>query len=162
MSDGLTRAEVIAELNRFFTSSGVLEICGRCHAQGTGCCPPGCRALTQSGCASKNLFCAAFLCSALLNAIEECDPQTARTLKWARRYLGPTEFRVYEMMTRAPRTHRAPEQPLILPERYPRPLGLSDGSNLAPQLRALADEVLEVRRRQSAIANHNEYGSFIG
>src|ERR1041385_7744183 len=46
---GLTRAELIAELDRFFAESGVLEICRRCHQQGTGCCPQACRALTATG-----------------------------------------------------------------------------------------------------------------
>ena len=146
-SGGLTRAELMAELESFFAESGVLEICRRCHEQGTGCCPPSCRTLTPSGCAGKNLFCSAFVCSALLNAIAECDADAARVLKWAKSQLGPTEFRVYEMMTRVPRAHREPQQPLILPRSYPGPLGLSDGRAIKSKLLALADEVLETRRR---------------
>lgn len=144
---GLTRAELIAELDRFFAESGVFEICRRCHEQGTGCCPQACRALTATGCANKNLFCAAFVCSALLNAIAECAPQAARLLKWAKRELGPAEFRVYEMMTRVPQAYREEERPLKLPARYPGPLRLGDGRAIAPRLLALADEVLAVRQR---------------
>jgi hypothetical protein len=147
MPDGLTRTEVIAELDRFFIGSGVLEICRRCHEQGTGCCPQACRALKASGCAGKNLFCASFVCSPLLSAIAECDAPVARLLKWVKRELGPAEFRVYEMMTRVPRAYREEKQPLMLPARYPGPLGLGDGRTMAPRLLALASEVLDMRRR---------------
>ncbi len=144
---GLTRTELIAELDRFFAESGVFEICRRCHEQGTGGCPNACRALTPTGCANKNLFCATFICGALLGAIAECHPRAARLLTWAKRELGPAEFRVYEMMTRVPPEYREAERPLRLPARYPGPLGLGDGRTIASQLLALADEVLEVRRR---------------
>jgi hypothetical protein len=148
-AEGVTRGELIAELERFFAGSGVLEICRRCHEQGTGCCPQACRALQPTGCGGKNLFCAAFVCGALLNAIAECDRRAARLLKWAKRQLGPAEFRIYEMMTRVPAEYREEERPLVLPRRYPGPLGLGDGRDIVPQLLALADEVLTVRRRWS-------------
>ena len=144
---GLTRAELIAKLDRFFATSGVFEICGRCHTQGTGCCPPTCRIIGPQGCQSgKTLFCATFLCSALLNAISECEPELGRTLKWLKREVGVAEWRVYQMFTRVPASERDPERPLVLPQRYPDP-GDLDGEQLNPRLAALAEEVLEMRRR---------------
>ena len=143
----LSRAEVIAELNRFFAESGALEICRRCHEQGTGCCPPSCRALGGAGCTNKNLFCAGFVCSALLNAIAECDAEIGRKLKWVKQHLGSPEFRVYELMTRVPAADREPERPLALPKSYPSPLDLGDAPGLSGKLQALLDEVLEIRRR---------------
>ncbi len=89
------------------------------------------------------------MCGALLNAISECDPELGRTLKWLKREVGVAEWRVYEMFTRVPATERAPERPLVLPQRYPDP-GVLDGDKLKPQLAALVDEVLEVRRRWHA------------
>ncbi|MBI1765519.1 MAG: hypothetical protein HYR56_29235 [Acidobacteria bacterium] len=144
---GLTRDELIAKLDRFFAASGVFEICGRCHAQGTGCCPPTCRIIEPQGCVSgKTLFCATFLCSALLNAISECEPELGRTLKWLKREVGVAEWRIYQMFTRVPAAERDAERPLVLPQRYPDP-GELDGERLKPKLAALADEVLEMRRR---------------
>jgi hypothetical protein len=148
---GLTRAELIAKLDRFFAASGVFDICRRCHEQGTGCCPPTCRILSAHGCDpanghGKTLFCATFICSALLNAINECEPEIGRVLKWLKRDVGATEWRVYQMYTRVPQTERDPERPLALPPTYPDP-GELDGAQLKARLSALADEVLEVRRR---------------
>lgn len=149
-ADGLTRDELIARLDQFFTISGVFEICARCHAQGTGCCPPTCRIIGPQGCASgKTLFCATFLCGALLNALGECAPETARALQWLKREVGVTEWRVYQMFTRVPASERDAERPLTLPPRYPDP-GVLEGAALKTSLAALADEVLEVRRRWHA------------
>ena len=60
--------ELIVELDRFFAASGVFEICGKCHQQGTGCCPPTCRVMGTAGGdpnnkRGKTVFCAAFICS---------------------------------------------------------------------------------------------------
>jgi hypothetical protein len=147
----LTRAELIAKLDRFFAASGVFDICRRCHEQGTGCCPPTCRIISAQGCDpanphGKTLFCTTFICSALLNAISECEPEIGRILKWLKRDVGTTEWRVYQMYTRVPQAERDPERPLILPQSYPDP-GELDGAQLKAQLSALADEVLEMRRR---------------
>lgn len=151
-AEGVTRQELIAELDRFFAASGVFEICGRCHGQGTGCCPPTCRVMGAAGCDpannhGKTVFCAAFVCSALLNAISECDPDLGRTLKWIKRGLGPAEFHIYEMITRVPASARDPLRPLNLPKRYPKPEGLEDGGKIREKLLALTGEVLEIRRR---------------
>ncbi|NOT59425.1 MAG: hypothetical protein HOP19_04280 [Acidobacteria bacterium] len=151
---GLTRDELIAQLDQFFTTSGVFDICRRCHEQGTGCCPPTCRILQapgqSNGCQSgKTLYCATFLCSALLNAISECDVELGRLLKWLKTEVGVTEWRVYEMFTRVPLEHREPERPLILPESYPL-LPTLEGQLLRHQLMSLADEVLALRRQQEA------------
>lgn len=150
-SDGLTRQELIAELDRFFAASGVFDICRRCHEQGTGCCPPTCRVMGARGCDpankyGKTVFCAAFVCGALLNAITGCDAETGRELKRIKNELGPAEFRVYEMMTRVPAKAREPVRPLALPKSYPRPARL-DGDKIKVGLNELADEVLEIRRR---------------
>ena len=147
---GLTRDELIAQLDRFFAASGVFDICRRCHEQGTGCCPPTCRVLQAhgqtNGCQNgKTLYCATFLCSALLNAISECDADLGRLLKWLKSEVGVTEWRVYEMFTRVPAAHREPVRPLILPQRYPH-LPEIDGAALQKRLMALADEVLAIRR----------------
>ncbi|MDX2030834.1 MAG: hypothetical protein SF339_09215 [Blastocatellia bacterium] len=147
---GLTRAELIATLDRFFAASGVFEICGRCHAQGTGCCPPTCRVMGAAGCdpdnrRGKTVFCATFLCAALLNAISECDPELGRRLRWIKRELGAAEFHIYEMITRVPVAHRDPVRPLALPARYPAP-GELPGERIREQLLGLADEILEIRR----------------
>ena len=150
-SDGLTRAELIAKLDNFFAASGAFDICRRCHEQGTGCCPPTCRIITARGCDpankhGKTLFCATFICSALLNAISECDAEIGRILKWLKRDVGTAEWRVYQMYTRVPAAERDPERPLSLPQTYPDP-GALDGAQIKAQLSALADEVLDVRRR---------------
>ena len=146
IQNGLTRDELIAQLDRFFAASGVFDICRRCHEQGTGCCPPTCRIIQANGCASgKTLYCATFLCSALLNAISECDAELGRLLKWLKSEVGVTEWRVYEMFTRVPAIHREPERPLALPERYPN-LPEIGGAALQAKLAALADEVLAIRR----------------
>ncbi len=148
---GLTRREMIAELDRFFAAAGVFEICGRCHQQGTGCCPPTCRVMGAAGCDpankyGKTVFCAAFVCSALLNAISECDAELGRTLKWIKRELGPAEFHIYEMITRVPAGAREQFRPLALPERYPQLDGLEHGARIREPLLALVEEVLEIRR----------------
>jgi len=151
-ADSLTREELIAALDRFFASSGVFDICRRCHEQGTGCCPPTCRVMGARGCDpnnryGKSVFCAAFVCGALLNAISECDAEAGRALKWVKTELGATEFRIYEMITRVPAEAREPVRPLTLPRRYLYPLGLEDGDKIKEKLSALAQEVLEIRRR---------------
>ena len=148
---GLTRRELIERLDAFFAASGVFEICARCHEQGTGCCPPTCRVMGSHGCdpnnkRGKTVFCAAFVCGALLNAISECDPEIGRTLRWVKKELGPAEFHIYEMITRVPAEAREPELPLRLPSRYPEPEGLDRGERLREALLALAGEVLEIRR----------------
>jgi hypothetical protein len=150
--DGLTREELIAALDRFFASSGVFDICRRCHEQGTGCCPPTCRVMGMNGCDPNNrhgkaVFCAAFVCGALLNAISECDAEAGRALKWVKAELGAAEFRIYEMITRVPARAREPVRPLALPRRYPRPVTLENGAGIKERLDALAHEVLEIRRR---------------
>lgn len=71
-------------------------------------------------------------------------------MKWIKQQLGPAEFRVYEMMTRVPAADREPARPLALPTHYPGPLGLGNGSAIREKLDALAEEVLEVRRRWSS------------
>src|SRR5262249_28604364 len=55
-ANGFTREELIAALDRFFESSGVFDICRRCHEQGTGCCPPTCRVIGASGCDPNNKY----------------------------------------------------------------------------------------------------------
>ncbi len=150
-STGLTRQELIAELDRFFAASGVFDICRRCHEQGTGCCPPTCRVMDARGCDPANkygkpVFCAVFVCGALLNAISECDAETGRELKRIKSELGSAEFRVYEMITRVPAKAREPVRPLVLPKSYPRPASL-DGDRIRARLSELADEVLEIRRQ---------------
>ena len=150
-SDGLTREELIAELDRFFDASGVFDICRRCHEQGTGCCPPTCRVMGAAGCDphnkhGKTVFCVAFVCGALLNAISECDAEAGRELKWIKRELEPAEFHIYEMITRVPATAREPIRSLALPKRYPSPVGMEDGGRIKEKLSELAEEVLEVRR----------------
>ncbi|MBL8189443.1 MAG: hypothetical protein JNK38_15645 [Acidobacteria bacterium] len=148
--EGLTRQELISLLDRFFAASGVFDVCGRCHQQGTGCCPPTCRVMGAAGCDPNNkfgktVFCATFVCSALLNAIAECDAETGRTLKWIKRELGAAEFPIYEMITRVPAEAREPVRPLALPRRYPKPPDLN-GEAIKEKLLALADEVLALRR----------------
>lgn len=148
--EGLTRQELISLLDRFFAASGVFDICARCHQQGTGCCPPTCRVIGAAGCdpnnkRGKTVFCTTFICSALLNAIAECDAETARTLKWIKRELGVAEFPIYEMITRVPAEAREPIRPLALPRRYPHPPNLN-GEAIKENLLALTDEVLEIRR----------------
>lgn len=142
----LTRDELIAAMDRFWAESGAGEICRRCHEQGTGCCPPMCRHLAVHGCLRKNVFCTSFICSALLNAIAECDADTGRLLKWIKWNPGSAEFRVYEMVTRVPAIDREAARPLAVLERYPGPLNLV-GASIQGQLQSLAEEVLEIRRR---------------
>ncbi len=142
----ISRAELIAELDRFWSESGAGEICRRCHEQGTGCCPPMCRHLSAQGCGQKNVFCTGFVCSALLNGIAEYDAETGRVLKWAKRNVAAAEFRVYEMVTRVAAIDREPVRPLAVPEAYPGPLKLA-GQPLKAALLQLADEILEIRRR---------------
>jgi hypothetical protein len=154
--DGLTRQELIAALDRFFASCGAFDICRRCHEQGTGCCPTTCRVMGGQGCDPNNkygktVFCAAFVCGALLNAISECDAEAGRALKWLKTGLGAAEFHVYEMITRVPAQSREPVRPLALPRRYPQPAELENGVKIKEKLRALAPEVLEIRRRWRAV-----------
>ncbi|HEU0176101.1 MAG TPA: hypothetical protein VFV58_17695 [Blastocatellia bacterium] len=148
----LTRGEMIAALDRFFASSGAFDICRRCHEQGTGCCPASCRVMGAQGCdpnnrRGKTVFCATFVCGALLNAISECDAEAARALKWVKTEFGAAEFHIYELITRVPTPAREPVRPLALPRRYPRPNALENGDRIKEKLDALAPEVLEIRRR---------------
>ncbi len=148
----LTRRELIARLDQFCAEAGLFEICARCHQQGTGCCPPTCRVMGTAGCDPRNrygktVFCAAFLCSALLNAIREIDPETGRILAWVKREIGPAEFHLYEMITRVPAAAREPEQPLQLPERYPAPPLDGRAERIRAGLVALTAEILEIRRQ---------------
>jgi len=150
--DGLTRQGLITSLDRFFASSGVFDICRLCHEQGTGCCPTTCRVMGAKGCDPNNrygktVFCAAFVCGALLNAVSECDAEAGRALKWVKTEFGAAEFRIYEMITRVPAQARELVRPLALPRRYPRPAGLENGAKIKDKLSALAPEVLEIRRR---------------
>lgn len=147
----LSRRELIDRLDAFFAESGVHEICARCHRQGTGCCPPSCRVMGSAGCdpthpTGKTVFCATFLCSALLNTISELDPALGRSLQQSKKVLGTPEFHLYQLITRVPRAERETEIPLRLPERYPLPEGLDRGPDLRPSLIALAEEVLAIRR----------------
>lgn len=147
----LSRRELIDRLDTFFAESGVHEICARCHRQGTGCCPPSCRVMGNAGCdpnhpTGKTVFCATFLCSALLNTISELDPALGRSLQQSKKVLGNPEFHLYQLITRVPRAERETEIPLRLPERYPLPEGLDRGPALRPALLALAEEVLAIRR----------------
>lgn len=144
--DTATREELMADLEHFFEAGGALDICARCHAQGTGCCPAPCRSLTPEGCRRKTLWCSAFVCGALLNALAEVDAETGRALRWIKGEVGPAEFRLFEMVSRAPADRREGVRPLRLARRYPRPAALADPGRLRPALEALADEVLEVRR----------------
>jgi hypothetical protein len=147
----LTRRELIARLDRFCAAAGLFEVCARCHQQGTGCCPPTCRVMGTAGCDPQNrygktVFCAAFLCSALLNAIREIDPETGRILAWVKREIGPTEFHLYEMITRVPADAREPERPLQLPARYPAPPLDGRAELIRAGLVALTAEILAIRR----------------
>ena len=147
----LSRNELIGRLDTFFAESGAHEICARCHQQGTGCCPSSCRVMGSAGCdpthpTGKTVFCATFLCSALLNAISELDPALGRSLQQSKKVLGNPEFHLYQLITRVPRAERETEIPLRLPERYPLPEGLDRGPDLRPSLLALAEEVLAIRR----------------
>ncbi len=147
----IVRRELIDQLDRFFAEAGIFEICARCHAQGTGCCPPTCRVMGDRGCDPENrygktIFCAAFICSALLNAISEVDPECGRTLRWVKEELGPAEYHIYEMITRVPTAHREPERPLSLPAVYPRPPLTGHAAGLRTALLPLVDEILAVRR----------------
>lgn len=160
--DGLTRKELIGVLDRFFAASGVFDICGRCHQQGTGCCPSTCRVMGAAGCDpankhGKTVFCATFVCSALLNAITECDPELGRTLRWIKRELGAAEFHIYEMITRVPMEAREPVLPLTLPPRYPSPKGIENGAKIREKLAALTDEVLALRRHWHEIEKRENY-----
>lgn len=164
--NGLSRQELITELDNFFAASGATDICRRCHQQGTGCCPSTCRIITEQGCSpnskyGKSLFCGAFVCGALLNAISECDAETGRVLKWVKRELGPAEFRIYEMITRVPSALREQTRPLALPKRYPGPEGLGNGEKIKEKLALLAEEVLEIRRlwRKQEITESQELNS---
>jgi hypothetical protein len=159
--DGLTRQELIAALDRFFASSGVFDICRRCHEQDTGCCPTTCRVMGAQGCDPNNrygktVFCAAFVCGALLNAISECDAEAGRALKWVKTELGAAEFHIYEMITRVPPPSREPVRPLALPRRYPRLIALENGARIKEKLDALASEVLEIRRRWRELERQEE------
>ena len=145
------RQELIARLDQFFAEAGLFEICARCHEQGTGCCPPTCRVMGSHGCDphnryGKTVFCAAFICSALLNAISEVDPECGRILRWVKEQLGPAEFHLYEMITRVPAAHREPERPLLLPTAYPLPPLTGHAAKLREGLRPLIGEILAVRR----------------
>jgi len=94
----------------------------------------------------KTVFCSAFVCSALLNAISEVDPAIGRELKWVKRELGPPEFHIFEMITRAPAGMRENERPLALPESYPEPEELERGDLIRERLLELCDEILAIRR----------------
>jgi hypothetical protein len=142
--ENFSRIEFIAELDRFWNESGAGEICRQCHEQGTGCCPPMCRNLSSNGCRQKNVFCTGFTCSALLNAISECDAETGRTLKWVRKNAAPTEFRLYECVTRVPPIDREDKRPFTLQNQFPK-IEL-EGEAIKQQLQELTGEVLEIRR----------------
>ncbi len=139
-----SRTELIKALDHFWNESGAGEICRLCHEQGTGCCPPMCRNLSANGCRQKNVFCTGFTCSALLNAISECDAETGRTLKWIRKNAAVTEFRLYECVTRVPAVDRENKRPLTLENQFPK-ITLH-GAAINKQLKSLSDEVLEIRR----------------
>lgn len=156
-----SRTELIAAVDRFWHESGAGEICRRCHAQGTGCCPPMCRYLGAEGCLKKNVFCTGFVCSALLNAIAECDAETGRRLKWIKTQVGAAEFRLYEMVTRVPAVDREAVRPLTLPAAYPGPLPL-DGATVRDELLAVTGEVLEIRRRWHAEEQRQFYDTNTG
>ena len=139
------RASYIAGLDQFWEESGAAEICRRCHEQGTGCCPPMCRYVTASGCRRKNVFCTSFVCSALLNAIWDCDPEQGRLLRGYKKSPGHSEFRIYEMVTKVPAADREGVRPLNLAGVFPVLDGL-DAGRVASKLPGLAEEVLEIRR----------------
>lgn len=148
------RRALIAHLDQFFAAAGIFDVCARCHDQGTGCCPPTCRVMGPRGCDpasryGKTVFCAAFICSALLNTISEVDPECGRILRWVREQLGPAEFHIYEMITRVPAAHREPERPLALPPSYPVPPLAGHAARVRAGLAPLVEEILEIRRTWS-------------
>ena len=143
-AENFSRTDLIGELDRFWNESGAGEICRQCHEQGTGCCPPMCRNLSANGCRQKNVFCTGFTCSALLNAISECDAETGRTLKWIKQNAAVTEFRLYEGVTRVPPVDRENKRPFTLKNQFPKII--LQGEAIKEQLQNLSDEVLEIRR----------------
>ncbi len=143
-TEKFSRTELISELDRFWEQSGAGEICRQCHEQGTGCCPPMCRNLSANGCRQKNVFCTGFTCSALLNAISECDAETGRALKWVKQNAAVTEFRLYEGVTRVPPVDRENKRPFTLQNQFPKIV--LQGEAIKEQLQNLSDEVLEIRR----------------
>lgn len=104
-----------------------------------------CRYVTESGCRRKNVFCTSFVCSALLNAIWDCDREQGRLLRSYKKNPGHAEFRIYEMVTRVPAADREDVRPLTLARVFPA-LEKLDASRIAELLPTLTEEVLEVRR----------------
>lgn len=142
------RLRFLASLDEFFAQSGVLEICAQCHAQGTGCCPSSCRRKTAEGCTQKIVWCGTFLCSALLGALKECSPETAKMFSWLKKEVGPGEWRLFELVSRVPAVEHDAERHIPLSTRYPAVDELNNAVAVRQKLRALTGEILELRRAQ--------------
>ena len=144
------RQRFLRQLDHFFEESGALEICARCHAQGTGCCPSGCRRLTPAGCSQKILWCGTFICSALLGALWECSPEAARLFTWLRKEVGAGEWHLYELVTRMPASEREAERHVLVSSEFPSVEELGNAAAFKLKLASLTDEILEIRRAQES------------
>lgn len=149
------RLRFIASLDEFFEQSGVLEICAQCHAQGSGCCPASCRRLTPEGCSQKIVWCGTFLCSALLGALRECSPESARMFDRLKKEVGVGEWRLFELVSRLPAAEQDAERYIPLSTRYPAIDKLNNAVAIRPKLAALTDEILELRRAQHSSESQN-------
>jgi len=149
------RQRFLDELDGFFERSGMLEICARCHAQGTGCCPSGCRRLTSTGCRQKTVWCGAFVCSAMLGALRECSPETSRMLTLLKDEVGPGEWRLFELVSRTPGDERDEERHVTVSAEFPELSGLGNAEAIRPKLLDLAEEILELRRAQHCSEHPN-------
>ena len=144
------RMRFLSSLDEFFQQSGVLEICARCHEQGTGCCPSSCRRLTAEGCSQKVVWCGTFLCSALLGALRECSPEGARMFTWLKKEIGAGEWRLFELVSRMPAAERNAEHHIALSTQYPALDVLNNAVAIRPKLVALTGEILELRKAQNS------------
>ena len=156
------RHRFLAALDVFFRESGVLEICARCHAQGTGCCPSSCRRLTSSGCREKILWCGTFLCSAMLGALRECSPEVAGTFAWLKKEIGTSEWRLFELVSRMSASGHDVDRHIGGSTRFPTLPILANGSAFRLKLRAMGDEILEIRRAQFSSESLNVPGKSAG
>jgi hypothetical protein len=153
-SSGTHRPPYAARADRaarsVLAAAGVFEICGACHRQGTGCCPPTCRVMGRNGCDPDNRYGKTIF--ARPSSAAPCSTPSRRSTRRPayaaldRGQIGPTEYHIYEMITRVPAAARNRNDQSACPLPIQFHHSMVAGERIRASLISMSDEILEIRR----------------